>query len=231
MPELKQHPETGSHLLRFCGDTIEFLLSGSEPLTGRAFLCTNIGNAAIHRDEIILRTERHLNPIGQDWNNIPMQRVDEYSFRVRLALSEVGHFECKCGIVDEDMNTTWAHGDNIHLNVISAAYCASNTVYCAFVRQFGENKGRASSVLPEGVTQDGIELLDRSGYSVIPGSGTFRALARELDHIVDRLKCRIIHLLPVNPVPTTYARMGRFGSPYASQDFTAVDPALAEFDT
>ena len=231
MPELKQHPETGSHLLRFCGDTIEFILSGSEPLTGRAFLCTNIGNAAIHRDEIILRTERHLNPIGQDWNNIPMQRVDEYTFRVRLALSEVGHFECKCGIVDEDMNTTWVHGDNIHLNVISAAYCASNTVYCAFVRQFGANKDRASSVLPEGVTEEGIGVLDRSGYSVIPGSGTFRALARELDHIVDRLKCRIIHLLPVNPVPTTYARMGRFGSPYASQDFTAVDPALAEFDT
>ena len=101
MPELKQYPETGSHLLRFCGDTIEFLLSGSEPLTGRAFLCTNIGNAAIQRDETILRTERHLNPIGQDWNNIPMQRVDEYSFRVRLALTEVGHFECKCGIVDE----------------------------------------------------------------------------------------------------------------------------------
>ena len=231
MPELTQYPEAGSHLLRFCGDTIEFVLTGSEPLAGRAFLCTNIGNAAIHRDEIILHAERRLNPIGQDWNNIPMQRVDEFSFRVRMALSEVGHFECKCGIVDDDMNITWVRGDNIHLNVISSAFCASNTVYCAFVRQFGENKDRAESVLPSGVTAEGIDVLDRAGYSVIPGGGTFRGLIRELDHIVDRLKCRIIHLLPVNPTPTTYARMGRFGSPYASQDFTAVDPSLAEFDT
>ncbi len=231
MPELKQYPEAGCHLQRFCGDTIEFTLAGSEPLTGRAFLCTNIGNAATHRDEIIQQTERRLNPIGQDWNNIPMQRVDEYTFRVRLALAEVGHFECKCGVLDEDGNTTWVKGDNMHLNVISAAFCSSNTVYCAFVRQFGPNKGRPGSVLPDGVTAEGIGTLDNAGYSVIPCGGTFRALARELDHIVGKLKCRIIHLLPVNPVPTTYARMGRFGSPYASQDFTAVDPALAEFDT
>ena len=231
MPELTQYPETGKHLQRFCGDTIEFELTSSEPVTGRAFLCTNVGNAAIHRDEIIRRTEQRLNQIGQDWNNIPMQRTDEYSFRVRLALSEVGHFECKCGIVDDDGNTTWVKGDNLHLNVISADYCASNTVYCAFVRQFGANKTRSGSALPDGVTQESITRLDESGYSVIPAGGTFRGLIRELDHIVDRLKCRIIHLLPINPVPTTYARMGRFGSPYASQDFTAVDPALAEFDT
>lgn len=231
MPELIQYPEAGAHLKRFCGDVIEFTLTGSEPITGRAFLCTNIGNAAIHRDEVILRTERRMNPIGQDWRNIPMQRVDEYTFRVQLALAEVGHFECKCGIVDDDSNTTWVKGHNVHLNVSSAAYCASNTVYCAFVRQFGENKDRPASALPPGVTAEGIDTLDGAGYSVIPRGGTFRGLIRELDHIVGKLKCRIIHLLPINPVPTTYARMGRFGSPYASQDFTAVDPALAEFDT
>ena len=32
-----------------------------------------------------------------------------------------------------------------------------------------------------------------------------------------------------NPT-TTYARFGRFGSPYASLDLTAIDPALVEFD-
>ena len=35
---------------------------------------------------------------------------------------------------------------------------------------------------------------------------------------------------PSIPHPTTYARMGRFGSPYAALSFTAVDPALAQFD-
>jgi predicted glycogen debranching enzyme len=37
-------------------------------------------------------------------------------------------------------------------------------------------------------------------------------------------------LLPVHPTPTTYARFGRFGSPYAVLDVTAIDPALIEFD-
>ena len=44
------------------------------------------------------------------------------------------------------------------------------------------------------------------------------------------LDCRILHLLPIHPTPTTYARFGRFGSPYAALDLTAVDPALVEFD-
>ncbi|HEX7577709.1 MAG TPA: glycogen debranching enzyme N-terminal domain-containing protein, partial [Verrucomicrobiae bacterium] len=34
----------------------------------------------------------------------------------------------------------------------------------------------------------------------------------------------------MHPTPTTYARFGRFGSPYAALDLTAVDPALVEFD-
>ena len=33
-----------------------------------------------------------------------------------------------------------------------------------------------------------------------------------------------------HPVPTTFARMGRFGSPFAGTDFMNVDPALQEFD-
>ncbi|MCB1126336.1 MAG: glycogen debranching enzyme N-terminal domain-containing protein, partial [Verrucomicrobiae bacterium] len=41
---------------------------------------------------------------------------------------------------------------------------------------------------------------------------------------------RILHLLPVHPTPTTFARFGRFGSPYACQDLLAVDPALVAFD-
>ena len=71
---------------------------------------------------------------------------------------------------------------------------------------------------------------DKLGYTVIPPSGKFRDLIRQLPHIMDTLGCRILHLLPVNPTPTTFARFGRFGSPYASLDLTAIDPALVEFD-
>jgi len=72
--------------------------------------------------------------------------------------------------------------------------------------------------------------LKRSAYATLPPSGKFRDLTSQLPFIVNKLGCRIIHLLPVHPVPTTYARFGRFGSPYAALDLTAVDPALVEFD-
>ncbi|MGZ8920520.1 MAG: alpha-amylase family glycosyl hydrolase, partial [Limisphaerales bacterium] len=61
-------------------------------------------------------------------------------------------------------------------------------------------------------------------------SGKFRDLIKEFPHIFGTLGCRILHLLPVNPTPTTYARFGRYGSPYAAEDLTAIDPALVEFD-
>ena len=61
-------------------------------------------------------------------------------------------------------------------------------------------------------------------------SGTFRALKKQLDHIFNKLGCRILQLLPIHPAPTQYGRMGRYGSPFASLDYFNVDPALADFD-
>ena len=75
-----------------------------------------------------------------------------------------------------------------------------------------------------------LTSLDRAGFNVIPPSGTYRDLIKELDFIVYELGCRYIQILPIFPVPTTFGRMGRFGSPYAVLDFFTVDPALAEFD-
>ena len=62
-----------------------------------------------------------------------------------------------------------------------------------------------------------LGVLGVGGFSVIPHSGTFRNLAKELDFIIGRMPFRILLLLPIHPPPTTYARMGRFGSPYAGQ--------------
>ena len=71
-----------------------------------------------------------------------------------------------------------------------------------------------------------LKTLDGDGYAVIPPSGKLRDVIEHLPHIIDTLGCRILHLLPVSPTPTTYARFGRFGSPYAVQDLLAIDPAL-----
>ncbi len=232
MIKFKQFPEPGRHLLRYSGDTLEIRIYGELGLTdGQAFISTNIGNATIRRNEIIEETEERITAAGGDWIDIPMERVDDYTFAIRFALTEPGHFECKCSFVPQDgTEPVWAEGDNLHINVKPAAYCARNSVYCAFVRQFGQNKNRKKSELPEGITREELIKFDDNGYALIPESGTFRDLIGELDHIVNTLQCRIIHLLPVNPVPTVYGRMGRYGSPYASLDFTGIDPALAEFD-
>ena len=75
--------------------------------------------------------------------------------------------------------------------------------------------------------------MEARGYAVLPPSGTFRAVARRLDHILDPergMGFGILQLLPIHPAPTVYAKMGRYGSPFAALDFFAVDPALAEFD-
>ncbi len=230
-PTLIQYPETGKHILRYCGDILEVRLRCDRATTGKAFLCTNIGRADLQRSEIIEQAESNIAASAQDWSNLPMEKLDDYSFRIRLALNEEGHFECKaCLIEDDESHPVWADGDNLHVNVSSAAYCCANSVYCAFVRQFGMNQHRPESALPADVTKAELEKFDKLDYALIPPSGTFRSLIKELDHIIGTLRCRIIHLLPVTPTPSVFARMGRYGSPYASLDFTSVDSSLAEFD-
>jgi hypothetical protein len=99
---------------------------------------------------------------------------------------------------------------------------------CAFTRLFCATKTLAATADEKLEAQ--LKSLEASGYATLPPSGKFRDLTRQLPFIVNQLGCRVIHLLPVHPTPTTYARFGRFGSPYAALDLTAVDPALVEFD-
>jgi starch synthase (maltosyl-transferring) len=113
------------------------------------------------------------------------------------------------------------------ISVEPAGTCCANVIYNAFVRQFGPGKS-GKRTAPEIISK--IEALDSKGYTVIPESGKFRDLKEEIGFIFARLGCRVLQLLPIHPTPTTYARMGRFGSPYAALDFTEVDPALAVFD-
>ncbi|MFA6293895.1 MAG: hypothetical protein WC637_19055, partial [Victivallales bacterium] len=226
---LLQKPAPGNHSLYFRGDTACFELEVENPAKGKAFLRTNLGNAFIRRKEIIEAVETKRQRSGQDWHDVPMEKTGDKTYSVTLALLEVGHFEAKCFFLeDESAEPAWVGGDNLHINVEPSDFCCANSIYCAFVRQFGGNKGKKELLGSE--VNSLISSLDSKGYSVIPPSGTFRSLIRELDIIIDRLKCRIIHLLPVNPTPTVFARMGRFGSPYAALDFTSVDPSLAEFD-
>ncbi len=225
---LHQDPGPGNKHLRFSGDTVTFTLRLNHPRRGSGWLRTNIGYAGITRKETIREVHHQETPLGRDWFDTPMVQVGERQFQATLPLVEVGHFEAKCYFLDsEDPVPHWPPGTNTVINVEPADTCCANIIYNAFVRQFGPNKsGRFQPPLNPGQ----IQSLDQSGYSVIPPSGTFRDLIRELDFIISDLGCRVIQLLPIHPTPTTYGRMGRFGSPYAALSFTTVDPALAEFD-
>ena len=145
-----------------------------------------------------------------------------------MPLAEVGYFKAKAYLVDPRGWQHWPDGPDVGISVHPDRYRTANILYCAFPRMFGETKA-AVSTRDEKLAQ-ALAPLDKAGYTVIPPSGKLRDLTEQLPHIFDTLGCRILHLLPVNPTPTTYARFGRFGSPYAALDLTAIDPALVVFD-
>ena len=226
---LEQTPSPGQHQLAFCGDMIEFTLRLPRAERGEARLRTNIGHAETARREIIREAAEHQKRLAEDWFDIPMTRVDDQLYRLTLPLLEAGHFEAKALFLPEGASQPrWPEGPNTVINVHPAEYCCANSLYNAFVRQFGQER-RAPLVFTPGQTK-GIQALQANDYAVIPPSGTFRDVIRQLDFIIGRLHCRSLLLLPIHPTPTVYGRMGSFGSPYAALDFMDVDPALAEFD-
>jgi predicted glycogen debranching enzyme len=221
-----QEPAPGQRLIRFAGDVLTLRLRLPQPMPGTAWIRTNLGHAAIRRGEIIASVEAHRPFSGHDWTDVVMRPLDDRTFEARLPLVEIGQYCAKCFFLPEGGDQPiWPPGDNAAVKVEPADTCCANIIYNAFVRQFGPNRDGRGGGDPEA-----IAALDRCGYTVIPPSGTFRDFIAHLDFIFDRLGCRIVQLLPIHRVPTTYARMGRFGSPYAALSFTGVDPALAVFD-
>ncbi len=223
-----QSPAPDSHLLKWSGDTLEVSLKLGQSAKGRAVLRTDIGNAAVSRRETIDFTERAATPLARGWHDIDMRETAPGEFAASVPLEEVGIFSAKaCFFPDDGSGPVWPEGGDLHVKVAPARTRRANSIYTAYVRQFGpalhENPVNAR-------TKHALSELDSRGFCVIPPSGTFRNLASHLDHIMDVMGFRIVQLLPVFPVPTTFARMGRFGSSFAAVDFLSVDPSCAEFD-
>ncbi len=226
---LIQTPQPGSNLLLYRGDTVTFQLQIKNLPTGEAFLRTNLGRADIRRTEQIRFTEQEVPILDRAWHDLPLRKVADDMYEIRLPLSEVGVFEAKCWYRHQTgAEPTWADGaGNVHVKVEPAEnYCAT-TIYTVFPRQFNKAMGDNTNADNEKLA----DSLDKQGYTVIPPSGTFRDVIRQLDFIIGELRSRIIQMLPIHPLPTSYGKMGRYGSPFASLDYFSVEPALAEFDT
>ncbi|MBQ9727764.1 MAG: glycogen debranching enzyme N-terminal domain-containing protein [Kiritimatiellae bacterium] len=230
---LSQSPAPGARFLRHSGDAFSFELRvEGAPAGGRAVLRTSLGGARRRRRETVASFDEDRPPLALDWNDVPMRlarREDGGAevWEVRLPLVDIGFFRAKaCWFAPGSTRPLWPDGGDVQIKVSPAWTVQGASIYCAFPRQFGPACGaeRSDAAPPEALALDG------RGWAAIPPEGTFRALARRLDTIVLEEGFRVVQLLPVHPVPTTYARMGRFGSPFASTDFLAVNPALAEFD-
>jgi glycogen debranching enzyme/glycosidase len=221
-------PATGERLVRFVGDRIRFTLHDGSGRNGwRALLRTNLGRAAALRREIIAAHAGGPVHAGESWRDVPMQQ-NGGAWQIELPLAEAGFFKAKAYLLDPKGWQHWPGGPDVGISVHPNFARTANTIYCAFTRLFGATKNLSSPRDKKLEAQ--LQQLDEKNFTVIPPSGKLRDLARQLPHIVQTLGCRIIHLLPILPTPTTFARFGRFGSPYAALDLTAIDPALVEFD-
>ena len=224
-------PAPGSRLQRFIGDRIRFTLAdsaGRPPAKGwQARLRTNLGRAALLQQEVLEAHTRVLPLAGASWRDLAMQQ-DDHGWSLELPLVEVGYFKAKAYLLDPKGWQHWPEGADFGISVHPDCYRTANTIYCAFPRMFGATKS-AKSTRDEKLI-NAVKPLDEAGYAVIPPSGKLRDVTAESAHILHTLGCRILHLLPIHPTPTTYARFGRYGSPYAAEDLTAIDPALVVFD-
>ena len=228
MADLFMIPSTGDRAVRHVGDCIEFRLRGVPP-GWKARLRTNIGRAMRLREEIVRSHFEKVPLAGASWRDLVMEDHGEDEARLVLPLTEVGYFHAKAFAIDARGFQHWPHGADFGVSVHPSWTRTGNVIYCAFPRMFGAwSRSRETTAADHGHPE--LRALDAGGWTVIPPGGTLRALGRELPHIMERLGARIVHLLPVSPVPTTFARFGRAGSPYAAQDLAAIDPALVEFD-
>ncbi len=224
---MKQIPAPGTNLLTHCGDTITFTLRMGVARRGRAVLRTSLGGAAIKHRETLASAEEGRPALALDWSDRAMVEVEPGLHQVRVPLLEVGCFHAKtCFFPEGGGRAEWPTGDDVHIKTEPSWTVAGASVYTAFPRQFGAFCEAEQSAFDDSLSAP----LDQVGWTVIPPSGTFRSLAKKLDTILGEERFAILQLLPIHPVPTTFARMGRYGSPFASTDFLGVNPAFAEFD-
>ena len=235
MPGLKvaqatliMEPGPGERRVRFVGDHVRFTLRGNGTRNdGRALLRTNLGRATALRREIIAAHAGGPVHAGASWRDVPMHKSGDV-WQIDLPLVETGFFKAKAYLLDAKGWQTWPDGPDVGISVHPSIARTANTIYCAFTRLFGPTRNLSST--SDAKLEVQLQQLDNKNFAVIPPSGKLRDLTRQLPHIVQKLGCRVLHLLPIHPTPATYARFGRFGSPYAALDLTAIDPALVEFD-
>ena len=223
---LLQSPAPGTQRVVMAGTRVAFRLSVDREAHGTAYLRTSAGKLAARRNEIVQTVETGDGEPEIVWYDVPMPAVEPGVYELTLCIEEIGRYEARTFFEPEGQGALWwpAQLGNVCIKVSPAWTQRGLGIYAAMARLF--RPAEALSIpAPETLLK-----LESAGYTVLPPSGTLRDLNRQLDHILDDLGFRIVLLLPIFPTPTTWARLGRMGSPFAPLDYFTVDPALAEFD-
>ncbi len=197
----------------------------------RVFIRTNLNQSKRIINQIIDRVENGIKYHGDFYEIELSHDSSEQCYKLYILLSEVGYFEFKPRIVSADPNNfweVWPEGPNVGISVAPFGFGYDNGLYCSFIRQYTSSMSREN--LKEDFPKELVEQLESQGFVVIPPSGTFQNFKKVLPFIIKELGMRIIHLLPINPVPVTYGRVGRFGSPYAGTDLFGIEPAYVTFN-
>ena len=145
-------PPPGERLLRYVGDTVRFTLRDAQtapsPTSGwQAKLRTNLGRAALLREEVIRAHFEKVPFAGASWRDIPM-RWENGGWSLTLPLTEVGFFKAKAYLIDPQGYQVWPDGPDFGVSIHPDAYRTANTIYCAFPRLFGAGKAAAATRIP-----------------------------------------------------------------------------------
>ena len=227
--------------VRYSGEVCTILLERIDfpgPEDGQAFLRTNLFLGS-DIDEDILDAMESGRPESSDlWSDFPMELIDESRdgqsvrriWKFEALVSSPGYFWAK-PYFSPSRNPhaqDWPDGDNLRIHVHRQAWKNGNSLYCAWPRLMDDRKNLDARLNEN--QEKSWSQLEQNDLWVQPRSGTFRQLRQSLDHIMGDLGFRILHLMPVNPVPYTDTRLGRMGSPYAATSLVDIDPAQVEFD-
>ena len=230
---IEYHPDRGRNLIQFSILPIRVRVHHHSPHQGKphcVFIRTNLNQARRIRRQIIdqVDTGRSYSTDFYDILATYDSQADEYC--ADILLSDVGYFEFKVRVSSSRGQppwVRWADGPNVGVTVTPLQYARGNSIYCAFIRQYVDEKYRSSA--RDRQLEDAVHHLEQRGAHVIPPGGNFKNFIAALPFIINDLGMKIIHLLPINPVPTSYGRMGMYGSPYATTDYFGIDHTYGTF--
>src|SRR5450755_1019211 len=168
-PKPIMSPATGERLLRFIGDKIHFSIRAGKNAAAQkkwsARLRTNLGRAAVRRQEIISAHAGRAVVANSSWRDVPMQKTSD-GWEIELPLAEAGWFKAKAYLLDEKNWQHWPDGPDVGISVHPNFARTANTIYCAFPRLFGSTKSLPSA--RDEKLDAHIKALDEKDFAVIP---------------------------------------------------------------